>query len=238
MIKRGILVIIISIIAGSVVLVSVSCCGLFSIKEEINTDYPVREETRRYKEREIEYFFETVFGAEYGDSDYAVHKWADDIRIDVKGHPTREDLEILDEVIFELNYLVDDINLSIVNRDSNIQMHFEAPSSFSSIEPNYIPGNAGFFWAWWDSTGNLYKARVLIATEGVTQDERSHLIWEELTQVLGIMNDSYEYADSIFYQEWTDAQGLSEIDKAVVSILYDPRIESGMTMEEVSDILY
>jgi hypothetical protein len=238
--KSWVFVIITTILTGFLILGSVSCCGLFGVEEENNSriENSRSEETRTYKDREIEYFFETVFGAEYGDSDYAVHKWADDIRIDIKGHPTKVDLETLDEVIFELNYLIDDITLSIVNWDGDIQMYFDAPSNFSSIEPNYIPGNSGFFWAWWDGSGNLYKARVLIATEGVTQDERSHLIWEELTQVLGIMNDSYEYADSIFYQEWTDVQGLSDIDKAVVEILYDPRLESGMDMEEVVDILY
>lgn len=238
MVKGWIPVIIIITMTVCLVPGSVSCCGLFGVEGESDTEYSVSEDIPGYKDREIEYFFETVFGAEYGDSDYAVHKWADDIRIDVKGHPTGEDLETLDEVVFELNYLIDDINLSIVNWDSNIQIYFDVPSNFPSIEPNYVPGNSGFFWAWWDGSGNLYKARILISTEGITQDERSHLIWEEVTQVLGIMNDSYEYADSIFYQEWTDVQGLSEIDKAVVEILYDTRLRSGMSMEEVTKILY
>jgi len=249
MFKSWVFVILIIIIMGSMVFGSVSCCNLFGIGKEQNSGYSISEDNSNneesvtvenpvYEDREIEYFFETVFGAEYGDSDYAVHKWADDIRIGVKGNPTEEDLETLDEVIFELNYLIDDVNLAIVNRNSNIQLYFDTPSKFSSIEPNYMPGNSGFFWAWWDGSGNLYKARVLIAAEGITQDERSHLLWEELTQVLGIMNDSYEYAESIFYQEWTDVQGLSEIDKAVVKILYDPRIKSGMSMEEVTEILY
>jgi len=95
----------------------------------------------------------------------------------------------------------------------------------------------GFFWAWWDDSGALYRARILIATDGITQEERSHLIREELTQSLGMMNDSYEYKDSIFYQEWTDTGSYTEIDRAVIRILYDPRIEPGMTMDEVDGVI-
>ena len=212
--------------------------GSSAAVEEANDIVSPDIEAPQYSEKEIEYFFETVMGAEYGAHDSAIHKWADNVRIGIKGHPTNKDRQTLEEVLSELNYLIDDIELYIVSSGSNIQVYFDDPSNFSSIEPNYIPGNSGFFWAWWDNSGNLYKARVLIAAEGVSQEERSHLLWEEMTQVLGIMNDSYEYADSVFYQGWTDVYGLSDIDKAVVSMLYDPRLKSGMGIEEVSEILY
>ena len=52
-----------------------------------------------------------------------------------------------------------------------------------------------------------------------------------------MMNDSYKYEDSIFYQEWTDTESYAEIDKAVIRILYDPRVKLGMTMGEVNDAI-
>jgi len=121
--------------------------------------------------------------------------------------------------------------------DPDIEIYFAAVDKFSSIEPNYIEGNTGFFWTWWDDSGALYRARILIATDGINQKERSHLIREELTQSLGMMNDSYEYKDSIFYQDWTDKGSYAGMDRAVIRILYDPRIEPGMTMDEVDDVI-
>ena len=52
-----------------------------------------------------------------------------------------------------------------------------------------------------------------------------------------MMNDSYEYKDSIFYQDWTDTVSYSDIDRVVIRILYDPRIKLGMTMDEVDDVI-
>ena len=156
----------------------------------------------------------------------------------IEGDPTREDIETLNRVISELNHLVSGITLDTVIWDPDIEIYFASSGQFPSIEPNYVPGNKGFFWAWWDSSGALYKARILVATDGITQKQRSHIIREELTQCLGIMNDSYEYEDSIFYQEWTDTESYAEIDRAVISILYDPRIEPGMDMEQVEEVIY
>jgi len=206
----------------------------------VTKDYSTYPETRHgdYTGEELDYFYETVFGAEFGVSDYTVHKWVDDIRIKVKGSPTAEDIETLDQVIDELNYLIDGITLDRVMWDPDIHIFFASYTSFAALEPNYVPNNMGFFWAWWDAEGALYKARILISTEGITQAQRSHLIREELTQSLGIMNDSYQYKDSIFYQEWTDTGSYAEIDRAVISMLYDPGVEPVMTMEEVEDVLY
>jgi len=80
-------------------------------------------------------------------------------------------------------------------------------------------------------------AKILIAIDEISQQERSHLIREELTQSLGIMNDSYSFEDSIFYQGWTDTINYLPIDRTIISLLYDPRLKSGMTQEQVRSIL-
>lgn len=193
---------------------------------------------RDYSRQEKEYFMEIALGAEYGSSDSSIHKWDDDIRIKVKGSPTDEDMETLEDVIEELDRLTTGITLETVFWNPDIKIHFASVDRFVFIEPNYVPGNMGFFWAWWDGTGELYKARILIARDRITQEERSHLIREELTQCLGMMNDSGRFEESIFYQGWTDVQDYAEIDRAVISILYDPRIRPGMDRQEVEDILY
>jgi hypothetical protein len=67
-----------------------------------------------------------------------------------------------------------------------------------------------------------------IATDVTNQVQRNHLILEEFTQGLGLLNDSSLYQDSIFQMDWTEIQALSPLDKLIVRMLYAPVIKAGM----------
>lgn len=190
-----------------------------------------------YTQEEVDYFLEIALGAEYGSSENTIKKWTQDIKLKVHGTPTESDRQTLDTVISELNDIIGSIQLSIVDQGANVDIHFLPESEFSSVEPNYVPVNYGFFWVQWYATKEIYHARILIATDHVTQKERSHLIREELTQSLGLMNDSDKYIDSIFYQGWTDITSYADIDKTIIEILYREEILPGMTGTEVTEAL-
>jgi len=190
-----------------------------------------------YAADELAYFSEIALGAEFGDSSSTVRKWTRDVRIAVHGNPTDADLATLEDVLGDLNALIDPIELSVVRSGQNVDLYFAPESDFSRIAPEYIPVNMGFFWTWWDSPGDIDQARVLISTTRVTQAERSHLIREELTQMLGLMNDSYAYPDSIFYQDWTETAAYSSLDEAVIVMLYSPGIEPGMDGDDALAVL-
>lgn len=187
-----------------------------------------------FNQDQIDYFLEIALGAEYNqEATPKVHKWSGDIRIQVSGKPTQADLTTLQTVIREINALANRaIRLQLVDRNPNIRIHFVPESQFSRLEPAYIPVNFGFFVTRWNNRGFIDYANVLITTTGVTQKERSHLIREELTQSLGLMRDSYRYADSMFYQPWTDVTRFSELDKALIQMLYMPGLKPGMTKAE------
>ena len=195
------------------------------------------EKTYTHSEQELEYFFETVLGVEFGSSQPVIHKWTDNIRIKVNGAPTSEDLDVLNLVVTELNSLIGSISLDIVTLNPNVEIYFTTVDQFTSIEPNYVPGNMGFLWIWWDFNGVIYKGNILISLDGISQQERSHLIREELTQSIGIMKDSNRYKDSIFYQGWTDTLTYAPIDRTIISLLYDARLKPGMTQDKVRSVL-
>jgi hypothetical protein len=133
-----------------------------------------------------------------------LHRWEDDVRIKVYGAPTSADINALNQVVNELNQLVSGLTLSLTEGEAEIEIYFVPESHFAAIEPQYIPVNLGFFRVWWNSQGSIHRARILITSEGVTQQERSHLIREEVTQSLGLFKDSWKYRESIFYRGWTD----------------------------------
>jgi hypothetical protein len=190
-----------------------------------------------YSDEDLEYFFEIAFGAEYGSTTPILHKWASDIRIKINGLPTIDDTNTLNQVINELNSLMGGISLSIVSDNPNTEIYFTTMDQFPSIEPNYVPGNWGFIWTWWDSSDNINKARILISIDKPNQQERSHLIREELTQCIGLMKDSSRYQESIFYEGWTDTVSYAPIDSTIISLLYDSRLKSGMTQDQVKSAL-
>jgi hypothetical protein len=205
--------------------------------EVISLGEPTQLLNRKYTQEQIDYFLEIALGSEFGDSTATIKKWAGDVRIKVFGSPTREDLKTLQAVIDEINTIANGVHLQIVTNNPSVSIYFVPESKFIQYERNYIPVNLGFFWNSWDSKNVLYISRILISTEQVTQRERSHLIREELTQSLGLMNDSYRYKDSIFYQGWTDPIQYAEIDKVLLEMLYRPDIRPGMTKAEVLKVL-
>ena len=44
---------------------------------------------------------------------------------------------------------------------------------------------------------------------------------EELTQSLGLFNDSYKYPESIYYQGWTTTTEYAPIDVELIEMLYN-----------------
>ncbi|RMH97222.1 MAG: DUF2927 domain-containing protein [Calditrichaeota bacterium] len=187
----------------------------------------------------LDYFLEIAFGSEYGLGDYTIKKWKKDVRIGLIGDPTEADRRTVEKVVATLNDLLNPIlQVKIVdNREANLHVYFIPQAEFYKYEPPGLVFNRGFFWAWWNGIGEIHRARVVVASDGLTQRQRSHLIWEELTQALGLMNDSLKYPDSIFYQEYSETLGYSSLDRAVIRLLYDPRILPGMRQFEVRDRL-
>ncbi|HEY9645324.1 MAG TPA: DUF2927 domain-containing protein [Chroococcidiopsis sp.] len=189
------------------------------------------------RDQAIDYFLEIAMGSEFGETSPTVKKWAGPIRITVSGTPTAADLATLDRVIRELNTLINGaVTLEISDQDPNLEIAFLPEAEFAQQGTNYEPGNLGFFWTWWDKDV-IDRAKILISTTGVSQKERSHLLREELTQSLGLMNDSERYRDSIFYQGWTSTTDYTELDQAVIAILYRPEIRPGMSADEVKAAL-
>ena len=198
----------------------------------------IQSDANNYSQEEIDYFTEIALGAEFGDEVPVIKKWTNDISIKVNGEPTIADLQTINNIVNDLNELIAGLKIKLVDKNENLTISFSPESDFSSIDPNYVPTNYGFFWALWhDDNYVIYNANILITSADITQQERSHLIREELAQSLGSMNDSDKYNDSIFYQEWTDVTEFSEIDRTVIKLLYLKKIKPGMSKEQVLNSL-
>ena len=177
------------------------------------------------------YFMEIALGSEYGLGDFTIKKWVQDIQLEVLGEPTGEDMETLRKVVAELNELLDmRIRIELVSSGGNVKLHFIPHQAFSQYEPPGIIFYGGFFWNWWNFAGEIHTGQIVIGSDRLSQAERNHLIREEVTQTLGLMNDSMRYRDSIFYQGRTETDRFSEIDRQLIRMLYSDGISAGMNI--------
>jgi hypothetical protein len=178
----------------------------------------------------VAYFREITFAAEYGGgSDFPLRRWESPIRVKVYGSPTDGDLQALDRHIGNLNGVDGMPFISRVTSDENVELYFVPLDRIPSYISGYVEGNWGFFWCWWNDEQQLTKAQIAIATDVTNQKQRNHLILEEFTQALGMMQDSYLYEDSIFYGEWTEVQELSPLDWQIIRMTYSTLLNAGMS---------
>ena len=181
---------------------------------------PARPKKKRSPEV-LAYYDEIVMNTEWeGRRDYA-KKWTTNMKIFVEGDPSSDLMAELYRIVHELNDIIIPINLMVVHSRSNANMiiYFCSAAEFAakkpSIKKSKIEANWGLF-----SVGSnsgcmyvdIYRADPL---------EQKHLLREELTQSLGLMNDSYKYPESIFYQNWTTTTEFASIDKELIDMLYN-----------------
>lgn len=188
----------------------------------------------------LEYFFITTLQDEFGgDTQNTVKKWGKSVvTVQLLDNVSDGSRTCVQNTITDFNNLSISTKLALLDTTADISMHFSPRSDFPSLESNYVTGNDGFFWRWYDGSSTIYRANILISTDNPPSDaERCHLIREELTQSMGPANDSNKYADSIFYAPWTSTQSYSNLDQEVIRLLYNPRVKAGMTKEQINQLV-
>ncbi|NOQ36649.1 MAG: DUF2927 domain-containing protein [Methylococcaceae bacterium] len=191
----------------------------------------------------IEYFNELAFGSEFGGESKRCSKWATNMKIFVAGKPPAYLDKELDKIIKEINTLISPIKLLRVNskRESNYIIFFGSGEGYTNIEPKakaYIDENWGLFWVYSNRNNEIFRGTMYVDIfRTKNKNAQKHLLREELTQSLGIMNDSYKYSDSMFYQKWSHPTSYSAIDKQVIKLLYNPAIKPNMTKSEINKLI-
>jgi hypothetical protein len=124
-----------------------------------------------------------------------------------------------------LNGLINTINITIVSNesDANLIVLFGSAQDYNKYDSGsvgYTDHNQGLFIAYGGE--ELTYATMYVDVERTTRNNaQKHLLREELTQSLGLCNDSYDYPESIFYQGWTETTEYADIDKELIQMLYN-----------------
>lgn len=185
---------------------------------------------------EVDYFTEIAFGAEFGTSSPLLRRWraGSGPLIRVNGSPSSGDRMVLDSVIAEINRLAP-VDIEIVSNFPTAEIHFVPQSEFTTILPEAPPGNIGLVWLWWGVDQYLIRSVVLISSEE-DESSRAHVIREEVTQMLGLLQDSFAFPESIFYQPFSTVTEYLPIDRVVIELLYRPELSVGMGVPESAQV--
>ncbi len=188
---------------------------------------------------EQRYFLEVALGSEFGNADPLIRRWERPLRLTIEGDTPEVLLVEAQTVVDELRELVPQLDIRWVEalEDANVHIFFgpykEYASRYAPRAAQRLRRNWGYFTVqWFANRQGIERASLYVDTHRARDDDqRRHLLREELTQVLGLMADSKRYPDSIFYQHWSTTTAYSELDKQLIKMLYSDDIHSGMGRE-------
>jgi len=176
---------------------------------------------KNYSKESIEYFKEIALGREFGSDSKVLKRWSQNMKIYVDGKTNDKLDKELKQIVSELNKLINTIDIEIVSdiSESNMYIYFGSYLDFHKIKPktdlDILKSNLGYFNKK-DNSGYMY-----VDIYRTNIEEQKHLLREELTQSLGLFDDSYKYPESIFYQGWSTTTEYAPIDREVIDMLYN-----------------
>lgn len=214
---------------------------IFSCSKDVETVSPALS---AYNLSVVNYFKDVALGFEFGGASEITRRWTNDMKVFVGGNPTLELQAELEMIVNEINDLsTTGFTIEIVNDtlQSNYYIYFGSGSSYADIFPSqssFVANNFGLFSIFWNGSDELFKGYMYVDIFRATLTEQKHILREELTQSLGLGNDSPLFAESIFQQDFTTkTTEYAQIDEDLIRLLYHPDMRIGLNKNQVDEVL-
>lgn len=196
----------------------------------------------RYTNAEIDYFLEVALGVEFahGARPRVTKRWPTDelpaVRLQIMGAPTSQDLAVVRSIVDEINAIVGLPLVAVEPERANVFVRFVprgSMRSYSSLVPRW--GAGGFVSVELSKSFTIERGQVLIASD-IPFRARKPIIREELTQLLGLLNDASWYPESIF-NDANFANEFAPIDRSLIEMLYRPDMKAGLDESDTRKVL-
>ena len=205
--------------------------------------YSYEDVNMRYvKLHVIDFFKQIALGAEYGHTVKFTKKWNTPMRLYLAGEKNLALENELEQVIHSINALMEaDFYVERVmdSLDSNFYVYLGGKQGFIDRFPNnssLVEDNQGLVTVHLNEKHEIIQGEVFVDLYRTSLAEQQHLLWEEITQGLGLLNDIPYYPQSIFYQNHSVITEYMQNDKEVIRLLYHPKMVSGLD-EEAADLV-
>lgn len=186
------------------------------------------------------YMLDVALTAELGtNGSQRIKKWSSEMRVyfsDTVRTELKEEFKLIQS---EINAISEDFRMVQVEERNaaNFLIFVSDGETFAQYEPNarpFIENNDGLVWIYWDGGFNITRGSMLVdITKLDSLDCQKHILREELTQGLGLLNDTFDHPTSIFYQRYTCFPSYADIDLALLELFLSNKIQAGMTSSQV-----
>ncbi len=210
---------------------------------------------QKYSAKSINYFYEIAFFQDYVGKMHVINKWNEDIYMYVDGNFSTNDMTYIKNTISQLSSLQLPINLYLTS-DSLLANLFIYFGDYSYLEEKIGFNNKDY--EPFVGVGIITEKRSYIksAVVGFANNAtrysrpnvldsiklRQAIIMEELTQSLGLIGDSWQYPNSIFFEGGVCESTPNDIDKDVIRFLYEHSIPAEYPRQQFEkdfgDVLY
>ncbi len=188
----------------------------------------------------ITYFSEVVLDSEFsfGGNPQLVQKWSSPIYYVVHGTYTNDDMIKLNEMVEYLNSIDGFPGIKYSNFDhlTNLNIYFLNSQEYISKNSDNAQGTDGFVTFWYNGESSIYKAEISYRND-IDQHTRNSVILEEIYNGIGPAQDTDLRLDSLIYSGFSTPQHLTEIDKLILELLYDPSIKCGMNASQCEQVI-
>lgn len=225
-------------------IITVVILGIFIYRKATKVDYL----PTAYESELIEYFEEIALKSEIDKNINETIKWNKSMSLYVvKDKPYKRQMASIKKAIEGVNYLATDgfrIELTEDKTEKNAILYLSSRNDVEDLDYHFLKGIngdfAGLSEARYNWRNHIISAKIFIDIEESIEVQES-VILEELTQSIGLMNDSEKYPNSIFYEkqmaENIHNNKYSPIDKDVIKLLYHHRMKSGLNSEQVKNVI-
>jgi len=202
-----------------------------------------------YETELIDYFKEIALNSEYDDSPKKILKWNKSMVLFIfKDKEYKNQMRVINKTITNINKIVSDgfkIELTNDILKSNSMLFLGRRENIEALNPEFFDGIDGEFAGLASvefefENYEIEKVEIFIDI-GQPFNLQECAILEEITQSIGLMNDSERYNNSVFYENKTHDSILtnkySKMDKDVIKLLYNPKMKSGLNIKQSERII-
>lgn len=184
---------------------------------------------------------EIVFGSEFvGEDSNIVRKWTAPLRIAIYAKEPERYRALVEPVLRQLHGLTG-LDIGLVDRSAPAQNAYililGREQFYAYAESHLSPGKNPMTNTYLDcfgifaAGGGAIKELTAVIPEFASEATKRSCVIEEITQALGLPNDSFTAGPSIFNDD-DEYQDLTWQDELFLRVLYDARVRPGMTRAE------
>jgi len=229
--------------------VIVSCVIVILFMFMYNVSIRINYKPSDYDLRLIDYFKQVALNSEYDDSPRKILKWNKSMIIFIfKDDEYSEQIKVIYETIHNMNKIFSDGFKIQVTDDfykSNSVLYLGKRENIEMLYPYLFEGINGSFAGLASIEFNnedygIEKVDIFIDTEQPFEIQECTIL-EEITQSIGLMNDSEKYSNSVFYEnkirDSIYTKNYSNLDFDIIELLYHSKMKSGLDLQEAEDII-